>query len=269
MDGCVSGLVPDASSNANNAMPKNLTGSCLFTLPPPPTIPNSNSIINVQKAEYYYDTDPGFGLGTDLPVTQPGLPDLTLTNTPTDLYALTPGAHRIYVRTKDAAGNWSITNNKAFFILPPAVTIPSVSAATTVVKAEYYFDTDPGFGNGTDMAVSGTVAIDVSTLISGVHYLYIRTKDAAGNWGLTNVKSFYKLSTITTIPSNATPAPIVKAEYYLDTDPGFGNGHDIAVTTGNDITLSNAFIDITGLAQWCTSCFCKNKRCQWQLGYYQ
>jgi hypothetical protein len=159
----------------------------------------------------------------------------------------------MYIRTKDAAGNWGITNSKSFFVLPVLPVVPASNAPATITKAEYFYDIDPGFGNGinipisSSMDVSGNFAVDVSTLASGVHYIYVRTKDAAGSWSITNVKSFYVLTTSATIPANKIAADIVKAEYFVDADPGFGLGKNIPVTQGNDITITNAFIDISGL----------------------
>ena len=57
-----------------------------------------------------------------------------------------------------------------------------------VAGGEYYIDTDPGAGHGISLTyangtVSGTAAI--SNLSPGLHRLYIRAKDNAGNWSST------------------------------------------------------------------------------------
>ena len=250
LDGCISGLVPDASANTNNAHPHNFS-SCAFTLPPTPTIPSNNIAANINKAEYFYDSDPGFGNGIDIPVT--ASTDLTLGSYPVNTQTLSSGAHRLYMRTRDADMHWSLTNLGTFFIVPPAVTLPPQAIVSRIKKAEYFYDTDPGFGNGTDIPItptfdlSGTFAVNTQTLPSGVHRIYLRTQDSLKNWSLTNLATFYVLAGSVTIPPNNVPGNIVKAEYYLDTDPGFGNATDIPVTAGNDITLSNVFVNISGL----------------------
>jgi hypothetical protein len=55
--------------------------------------------------------------------------------------------------------------------------------------AEYFFDTDPGFGNGFPIAVEGMTdsvytSIDISHITPGLHNLYVRAKDSSGCWGL-------------------------------------------------------------------------------------
>ena len=66
-------------------------------------------------------------------------------------------------------------------------------------KAEYFFDTDPGVGNGTVLNISSTPLIidstftfDVSLLTSGLHTIYIRVQDAGLHWSLNYATSFLK-----------------------------------------------------------------------------
>jgi hypothetical protein len=65
-------------------------------------------------------------------------------------------------------------------------------ALSGVTGGEYYVDTDPGQGNGGVMAynsstgkISGTLTVGVNGLSRGVHTIYVRSKDAAGNWSTT------------------------------------------------------------------------------------
>ena len=116
--------------------------------------------------------------------------------------ALSVGSHTIYVRGKDAAGNWGTTSTTILVIDKTAPTIGSatLSAATIafgtpvtlnvaasdvgtgVTGGQYWIDgtaTPPA--NPT--AFSGTNAtINTSALGVGVHTLYVRMRDAAGNW---------------------------------------------------------------------------------------
>jgi hypothetical protein len=70
-----------------------------------------------------------------------------------------------------------------------------------VAAAEYYFDTDPGQGNGTAMTLSanpttnGTATasnVNVASL-HGQHTLHVRVKDAAGNWSIVANAAFRRL----------------------------------------------------------------------------
>jgi hypothetical protein len=65
-------------------------------------------------------------------------------------------------------------------------------ALSGVAGGEYYIDTDPGQGNGGAMAyntstgkISGTVTVGVNGFSRGAHTIYVRSKDAAGNWSTT------------------------------------------------------------------------------------
>ena len=134
--------------------------------------------------------------------------------------ALSEGPHTIYVRGKDAAGNWGATTGASLVVdkTKPAVSgvnaapNPTSGAATVtltatatdpdpagagvpsnIARAEWYRGTDPGVGKGTAMSATdasfnspseaATATINVTTWTPGNHTLYVRAKDAAGNWG--------------------------------------------------------------------------------------
>jgi hypothetical protein len=58
--------------------------------PPAPAAP-----LNIVKAEYFVDNDPGFGLATDIPLTP--APEITNLAPTIDISGLTPGAHYLVV----------------------------------------------------------------------------------------------------------------------------------------------------------------------------
>lgn len=53
-----------------------------------------------------------------------------------------------------------------------------------VARAEYYFDTDPGQGNGASLSITNGSATATASLIglNGQHTLHVRSQDQAGNW---------------------------------------------------------------------------------------
>ena len=184
---------------------------------------------NVVAAEYFFDTDPGFGNGSATPVTAGQNVSFAING---NISSLGNGLHRLYVRTRDAAGNWSQTTPQLFY-KEAVITRP----IPNVVAAEYFFDTDPGFGNGSVATVTAgqnvTFAIngDIAALSNGLHRLHVRTRDAAGNWSLTTPQLFYKEAIVN------RPIPnVVAAEYYFDTDPGFGNANAFSITSGQMIS---------------------------------
>jgi len=107
----------------------------------------------------------------------------------------------------------------------------------TVTQAEYFWDADPGEGNGTAItAVDGnfnsafekTAAYGISSPAAGLHKFSIRYKDGLGVWGpvFTNA--------VRIEPSN-TPVPtsLTQAEYFWDADPGEGSGTPLLSTDQN------------------------------------
>jgi hypothetical protein len=124
--------------------------------------------------------------------------------------------------------------------------------AGNINRAEYFVDADPGLGNGTAIPltpgadVSGlTFTVNLSALTTGFHRLSTRTQDVGGVWSLTNTRSFYYQGTAGT---TATLANITKAEYFIDAEPGLGNGVNIPVTSpSTDVSGLSFMVDLTPL----------------------
>ncbi len=193
---------------------------------------------NIAAAEYFLDADPGKGNGIPIGLTAGGIVPFVAT-IPTS--SLTAGFHNIAIRTKDANENWGLFENRSFYISSSTTNAANISAA------EYFIDADPGKGNGIPITVTaGSVVpfvatIPTTSLAAGFHNIAIRTKDANENWGLFENRSFY----ISSSTSNA--ANISAAEYFIDADPGKGNGVPITVTAGSIVPFV-ATIPTTSLA---------------------
>lgn len=167
---------------------------------------------NITQAEYFLDEDAGFGKNTLVnvtPSTDAGFPITVNVN------GATAGFHKLYIRTKDSDGNWSHTSRRTVEILKS-------EAKQVIVGGEYFFDEDPGFGAGTAIKVSPQDSVImqnfnavVTGLAPGFHKIYLRMKDNYGNWGIT-VRQNMEI-----IKSDSSY--ITVAEYFFDTDPGFGN----------------------------------------------
>ena len=198
----------------------------------------SRALPNIVKAEYFIDTDPGFGAATSITVTASGNIDDGSVIIP--LTGVSDGFHNVYIRSLDANGRWSVTNKMAFYKTMS-------SALPNIVKAEYFIDTDPGFGAATSIPVTasgniedGSVVIPLEAVSEGLHNLYIRSLDADGYWSVTNKLAFYK-SVSTSLPN------IVKAEYFIDIDPGFGLANNIPVMAASNISNLPFNADLTGI----------------------
>jgi len=165
--------------------------------------------------------------GTPMTLTNPNQVTTTATGTiPASVLAaptFQAGRHIVYVRGKDAAGNWGLVGSVVLTVpkAGPATTNGSVSPSITnasapidisatgddslaggnVVAAEYFLDNPPATadnGHGTPMTVNRTasvVSVDASidptaagapVLTEGVHHIYVHVKDdlnGTGLWG--------------------------------------------------------------------------------------
>ncbi len=212
---------------------------------------------NVTKAEYYIDTDPGFGNGVDVPITA-GI-DITK-DFVVNLSGVTDGLHVLFVRARDDSSNWSLSYTSPFLK-------KRLEVAPNVTKAEYYIDTDPGFGNGVDISIAAGVditkdfVVDLSGTGDGLHVLFVRARDNSSNWSLSYTSPFLKKRL------DVEPK-VTKAEYYIDTDPGFGAGVDIPITAGVDIT-KDFVVDLSGTGDGLHVLFvrARDDSSNWSLSY--
>ena len=199
------------------------------------------------QAEYFFDTDPGPGNGIPLAVPTGPSPSAHAT---LDISAMSAGVHKWYVRTKQN-GVWGFYGqNRLFYLWEPPVGGPPTAA--DIDAAEYFFDADPGPGNGTSLAITPgpapniSATIDVAGLSTGVHLWYVRTRQN-GVWGFYGER---RLLYLWEPPTGGPPvaADIEAAEYFFDVDPGPGNGIDLPITPG-PAPLVNATLYVTGLTE--------------------
>jgi hypothetical protein len=191
------------------------------------------------RAEYFFDTDPGIGNGTNLPV---GTGDSVTITRSISIGSLSTGFHTLYVRSR-MANRWSLTESRTFFI-----TSASSASAGPVSEMEYFFDTDPGVGLGTRLSISPSAdsvtrsaAIPIGSLSTGFHTLYVRAKNNRG-YSLTEARTFFIIST-----STSNSGPISSLEYFFDTDPGVGKGTRLAISPAADSSSRTAVIPISSL----------------------
>ena len=215
--------------------------------------PPAANATNITQLEYFLDTDPGVGKATAFSITQ-GV-DLSNLIIPINPASLTVGVHRFYSRAKNASGAWSLTNSLLFYKPYPSPEVPPAPGSEpNITRLEYYLDTDPGVGQATAITVTpGKNLSDVilplnpTALTDGVHRLYLRARNADGKWSLTNSLLFYKpYGSTGGIPVAAVPN-LKRLEYYVDNDPGFGNGTAVSFATTKNLIDLVIPIDIAGL----------------------
>ena len=196
--------------------------------------------------EYFFDTDPGFGNAIAVPVVADSLVETSFN---ADVSGLAGGYHILFVRAKDELGNWSFVFTDKFFINPGSVAVGTPEVLPEITQMEYFFDTDPGFGNAiavsvvADSLVETSFNADVSGLAGGYHILFVRAKDELGSWGIVFTKKLFK-DPEPVIPGTPEALPqITKMEYFFDLDPGFGNGTDLLVAP-DSLIIENFIADL-------------------------
>jgi FtsP/CotA-like multicopper oxidase with cupredoxin domain len=215
---------------------------------------NGHGGSSVQFVEYYLDDTQGSAVAMDAA-------DGTFDQTSEDVTASVTvggGDHVLYVRARDAAGNWgpftsvlvsgadqggpvtrepqlkaNIANagNSAPVDLS-ATADDSASGGSAIAAAEYFIDSQAPDGTGNDMTVSppgATVAsLDATIppatldgLSEGSHPVYVHAQDAQGNWGeaVTVNLTVDETGPLTTGLS-ATPTPNNGAQAYNSSVPG-------------------------------------------------
>ncbi|RLD61876.1 MAG: hypothetical protein DRJ01_07135 [Bacteroidetes bacterium] len=126
-------------------------------------------------------------------------------------------------------------------------------SAQTITDAEYFIDNDTGgVGTGTAItltqgdSVNPTFDFSLQGIKSGFHNLFIRVKDDSSHWSLYKGARFYVYDT--THYNNAIVSPKIKyAEYFIDDDPGLGNGVVITFSQADSVEVQFA-ISLSGIS---------------------
>jgi len=206
---------------------------CFFFLPFL-FLSNAFCLFNIEVVEYYVDRDPGFGKGIKVPL------DISSANLSLDfnvnLNNIDNGSHMLFIRSMDASGNWSLSYSRPFY----KVKTTSLDAPSKIIKAEYYFDDDPGFDNGINVpieenkSIAKSYIIDLSNIDNGFHVLYFRVQDEFGRWSIAYSRPLFKTEKlgVKELPD------IVQIEYYFDNDCEIGQGINLPINGGIDTELS-------------------------------
>jgi hypothetical protein len=203
----------------------------------------------ITAAEYFWDTDPGVGNGTPMSAVDGNFGG-ALEQVLAETGSLPPqGPHTLGIRARDVNNNWGPVFTTVVMIEPSLLTAPEIN----ITVAEYFWDTDPGAGNGLPMlAFDGNfnnaleqVMVETNTLPAvGSHVLGMRARDANNAWGPV-------FSTVMSIEPSLLTAPeinITVAEYFWDTDPGAGNGLPMLAFDGNfNSALEQVMVETTTL----------------------
>lgn len=142
---------------------------------------------SLTQAEYFWDNDPGLGLGIAVNATDGSFNSAIEQLTKTGITAPSLGLHKFCIRVKDNTGTWG-----PVFTNIINVEQPTTSSIMSITQAEYFWDTDPGQGLGTPvLAADGNFNSAIEQLTKtgialpavGLHVFNIRIKDNTGTWG--------------------------------------------------------------------------------------
>ncbi len=184
---------------------------------------------SVTELEYFFDSDPGFGNGTSIFVTEVD-GEINLTKS-ISAASLSKGIHTLFIRAKNSDDEWGLTVKKLILV--------DQGEAREIEALEYFFDEDPGHGSGTSIPITASAQIDKEAMLSteglsvGLHTIFIRAKFTDGSWGMPIKKLILIDQSDPVLVSN-----LISAEYFFNTDPGFASATPITVNPGADIETS-------------------------------
>ncbi len=187
----------------------------------------------ILRGEYYINVDPGGGNAQPFDVTSDGSAEFDV-----DVSHLPIGFHTIYFRMQNDNGTWGAVEQQRLFI----PVNPSKASDDQIVEGEYFFDEDPGEGNGVPVTVDENqpVSIDVlnisvDELSVGPHKFGVRFRNRVGAWGAVKSSWFF----VPPIPSQKDEYQIVAAEYFFKDDPGEGMGIPVSMNNLSDFSPSS------------------------------
>ncbi len=148
---------------------------------------------HLKSFEYYIDNDAN-GQGSYQRFSLNGLLDSVESVLNLSSVGLPEGYHTLYIRFLDSLGRWSLFEGRNFQVMNHSGSkVPS-----GIVAAEYYKDSDPGAGNGSQI-YRRTIPVDslienhfISTLSlsAGIDSIFVRVKDSTGVWSLPKFVKF-------------------------------------------------------------------------------
>ena len=207
---------------------------------------------NIDIIEYFWDNDPGFGNGIAIPFVQGSAVEIS--DFEPDIKGMT-GVHTLCVRAH-SSGGWS----------PLASYLVKVEneKAHLIDTVEYFWDNDPGYGNGIGIPFVQGSAVEISDFepdikgMTSIHTLCVRAH-SSGGWS--------PLASYLVKVENEKAHLIDTVEYFWDNDPGYGNGIGIPFVQGSSVEISDFEPDIKGMTGVHTLCVRAHSSGGWSVLY--
>lgn len=171
----------------------------------------------INQAEYFFDSHVAPGSGTALVVNSQDTLD---TNFSISTTGLAVGFHTLHIRVKENGKPWSLHSSQGFYIAPPQLS----TFSGAVVEGRSFIDSIGAgittFSINSQDTVDSVFSISTAGLSAGFHTLHFQVRDPFGQWSLHESASFFVAA-----PSlSANAAPLQSIEFFVDSDPGVGNG---------------------------------------------
>ena len=195
---------------------------------------NTNAVVKITQAEYFWDNDPGAGNGLALLAFDGNFNQAFETVFTNNATLPSVGDHILHIRVKGNDGNWSPAFRKVFRVSANTNTNLEVK----ITQAEYFWNDDPGIGNGIallafdgsfNQAFESVFTNNASLPIVGDYILNVRVKGQDNNWS----PVFRKVFRVSENNNTNLEVKITQAEYFWDNDPGAGNGFAFLAFDGN------------------------------------
>jgi len=135
-----------------------------------------------------------------------------------------------------------------------------------IVGGEYFIDQDPGLGSGTYISLNNPNDVEVNLtftltdLSKGNHRVSWRVKNNLGMWSHCETRLFY----IFDIPLLVPTSDVIMGEWFVDEDPGLGNGVSINFPSNSNVEMSlPVFFDNLSEGSHTVSLRMKNEQGVW------
>ena len=182
--------------------------------------------VALSKIEYFIDNEPGYDNAIKLKEINEGDFSFVI-----PCNELSPGAHVAYIRAADTKGDWSSVKSLSFYVR---------GSQPDIVKIEYYFNNDPGIGNGTEVELDEksqhidlSFTADLKDLDEGIHTLNIRGMNEDGLW-----------STIESAPFELISSSLNQFKWIMQYGINYDLGSDNLNIMFNDNLAADTFYEI-------------------------
>jgi len=135
---------------------------------------------------------------------------------------------------------------KLYFSIILLISFIAHADGQVINNGEYFFDTDPGLGQGTPITITpndtvslSNIAVNTTGLINGYHFFYVRVKESIGTWSHCRRQRFYIYDNSPIVPVHDSVV-LAQAEYWIDSLPVPGTGRLITLEPKDTLSYNDS-----------------------------